>query len=57
MIAALNCSPKKIEVGHHSIDHLVQDIKTACRDVPVYGFEQDACTNSTVAASTVGHNT
>ena len=57
MIAALNCSPTKTELGHHSIGHLVQDIKTACRDVPVYGFEQDACTNSTVAASPVGHNT
>nr|XP_022302751.1 uncharacterized protein LOC111110511 [Crassostrea virginica] len=52
MIAALNCSPTKTEVGHHSIDHLGQDIKTACRDVPVYGFDQDAtCAGSSMAPS------
>eukprot|EP00105_Crassostrea_gigas_P031201 XP_011453812.1 PREDICTED: uncharacterized protein LOC105346800 [Crassostrea gigas] len=52
MIAALNCSPSKTEVGHHSIDHLGQDIKTACSGIPIYGFEQHAdCTsNSTTVA-------
>ncbi|KAJ8309990.1 hypothetical protein KUTeg_011855 [Tegillarca granosa] len=27
------------EIGHHSIDHLSSEIKTACASVPVYSFE------------------
>ena len=27
------------ESGHHHIDHMTQEIKTACASVPVYNFE------------------
>ncbi|XP_056000739.1 uncharacterized protein LOC130048254 [Ostrea edulis] len=47
MIASLDCSTDIHEVGHHSIDHLSQEIKTACSAVPVYRFDQTGCVNST----------
>ncbi|XP_062617654.1 uncharacterized protein LOC134279309 [Saccostrea cucullata] len=46
MIDKLNCSTDIHEVGHHSIDHLTSEIKTACSTVPVYGFDQTGCVSS-----------
>lgn len=52
MIMALDCSTDIHEVGHHSIDHLSEEIKMACASVPVYGFDQTGCPSSSVMPMT-----
>ncbi|XP_060579538.1 uncharacterized protein LOC132736428 [Ruditapes philippinarum] len=39
MLAELATAINIVETGHHHIDHMTQEIKTACASLPVYGWD------------------